>query len=327
MKIAIVGAGGVGGFFGGRLAAAGHDVRFVARGAHLEALLRDGLTVRSPDGDFAVERVRATSDASEIGVSDFVLLCVKTWQLPAAIEALKPLVGPGTGVVTLQNGVEAPELVAEVVGREAVLPGVAKVIARLAGPGVIQHVGGEGSLTFGEWDDRVTDRAQRLRDALTEAGARGVVAGRIWAELWAKFLFVVPFGSLGAVTDAGFGELRSRPGTRRLLADGMAEVARLARAADVELPDDLVESTLAFIDRQPAQGTSSLQRDILAGLPSELDAWTGAVVRLGDRLGTPTPVHDVLYEVLNLREERARTARTQDGDEDGEDGRTGGGGR
>ncbi|MGW7254685.1 2-dehydropantoate 2-reductase [Streptomyces sp. NPDC054834] len=310
MKIAVVGTGGIGGYFGGRLAAAGHDVWFVARGAHLQALRRDGLRIESPDGDLTVTPVRATDDTREVGPADVVLLCVKTWQLEPAVEALKPLIGTGTAVVTLQNGVEAPEQVAAAVGRETVLPGIAKIIARLSGPGRIQHVGGQGSLTFGEWDnlagDRAGDRVERLREALAEASVTAVVAEDVWTELWAKFLFVVPLGSLGAVADAPFGVLRSRPGTRRLLADGMREIERVARAAGVRLPDGIVASTLDFIDVQPAQGTSSLQRDLLAGLPSELDAWTGAAVRLGARYGIATPVHDVLYEVLRLREEQAR---------------------
>lgn len=303
-KVAVVGAGGVGGFFGGRLAAAGHDVRFVARGAHLEALRREGLGVESPDGDFTVRPVRATDDPDEIGTADFVLLTVKTWQLEDALRSLTPLVGPDTGVVTLQNGVEAPDRVAEVVGREAVLPGVAKIIARVSGPGRIQHVGGEGSVTFGEWDNRDSDRVRRLRAALADASVKSPVAGDVWAELWAKFLFVVPFGSLGAVTDSGFGVLRSRAGTRALLTDGMREIERLAEAAGVKLPEGVVAATLDFIDAQPDRGTSSLQRDILAGLPSELEDWTGSVVRLATRYGIPAPVHGVLYEVLRLREEQ-----------------------
>ncbi|MEU6550572.1 2-dehydropantoate 2-reductase [Streptomyces sp. NPDC046915] len=322
MKIAVVGAGGIGGYFGGRLAAAGHDVWFVARGAHLQALRRDGLRIESPDGDLTVTPVRATDDTREIGPVDVVLLCVKTWQLEPAVEALKPLIGTGVGtgtaVVTLQNGVEAPERVAAAVGREAVLPGIAKIIARVSGPGRIQHVGGLGSLTFGEWDNRVGERArersgeragdrvERLREALAGASVTAVVAEDVWTELWAKFLFVVPLGSLGAVADVPFGVLRSRPGTRRLLADGMREIERVARAAGIPLPDGIVASTLDFVDAQPAQGTTSLQRDVLAGLPSELDAWTGSAVRLGARYGIATPVHDVLYEVLRLREEQAR---------------------
>ncbi|GHC53676.1 2-dehydropantoate 2-reductase [Streptomyces flavofungini] len=305
LKVAVVGTGGVGGYFGGRLAEAGHDVGFVARGAHLDALRREGLHVDSPAGDFTVAPARASDDTHDIGEVDVVLLCVKTWQLPPAIAALKPLVGPDTAVVTLQNGVEAPEQVAQEVGRGAVLPGTAKIIAHLDGPGRVRHVGGPGSLAFTEWDNRATPRVERLRAALAGAGVSATVPDDIWAELWAKFLFVVPFGGLGTVTDAPFGVLRSRPGTRRLLAEGMTEIERVARALDVRLPDDIVTRTLDFIDQQPAEGTSSLQRDIRAGRPSELDAWNGSVVRLGGRTGTPTPVNGYLYEVASVLAARA----------------------
>ncbi|MFI1810182.1 2-dehydropantoate 2-reductase [Streptomyces sp. NPDC020422] len=314
MKVAVVGAGGIGGYFGGRLAAAGHDVRFVARGRHLEALRRDGLTVEGPSGGagFSVPAAAlgATDDPAGIGPVDYVLLGVKTWQLPAALPLLKPLVEDGTGVLTTQNGVEAPAEVAEAVGRAAVLPGSAKIITYVEGPGRIRHVGGLGSLTFGEWDDRPSTRVENLRRALDEAGVTAVVPKDIWAELWAKFLFVAPFGGLGAVTDAPIGALRSRPGTRRLLAEAMTEIREVARrAAGTTLPEDIVTTTLDFVDQQPAEGTSSLQRDIAAGLPSELEAWTGAVVRLGGSHGVPTPVNGFLYQVLGLREARAAEQR------------------
>ncbi|MEV0219953.1 2-dehydropantoate 2-reductase [Streptomyces sp. NPDC050704] len=315
MKAAVVGAGGIGGYFGGRLAAAGHDVRFLARGRHLEALRRDGLTVSGPSGGFSVApaNLRATDDPADIGPVDFVLLGVKAWQLPAAVDLLKPLTGAGTAVVTTQNGVEAPHEVAAAIGAESVLPGSAKIITYLEGPGLIRHVGGLGSLTFGEWDNRPSQRVEELRKALDEAGVTAVVPQDIWAELWAKFLFVAPFGGVGSVTDAPIGALRSRPGTRRLLADAMSEIEQVARASGIGLPGDIVASTMDFVDRQPAEGTSSLQRDIGAGKPSELEAWTGTVVRLGASTGTPVPVNTFLYEVLSLREARSEERRAEGG--------------
>ncbi|GGQ87592.1 2-dehydropantoate 2-reductase [Couchioplanes azureus] len=302
MKFAVIGAGGLGGYLGGRLARAGHDVTLLARGAHLAALRGAGLTTIGVDGTATVTPVRATGDPHTVGAVDAVLLAVKTWQLDEALAALPPLAGPHTAVITVQNGVEAPHRVAEAVGRPAVLPGVAKVIAMLAGPGTVRHVGGPGALDLAEWDNRPTERAERIRAALTGAGIATTPPADIWADLWAKFLFVVPSGGLGAVTDATFGVLRQRPGTRRLLRAAMAEIEALARAHGVALPDDIVARTMAFVDQQPAEGTTSLHRDIRAGRRSELDAWTGAVVRLGARTGTPTPVHDVVHEVLSLRE-------------------------
>jgi 2-dehydropantoate 2-reductase len=233
-----------------------------------------------------------------------VLLCVKTWQLPAAIAALPPLIGAGTGVVTLQNGVEAPSEVAKVVGREAVLPGVARIFATVDGPGRVYHVGGPASLAFAEWDSRESARADELRAALREAGVAVETPDDIWAELWAKFLFVVPLGGLGGVTGQPVGVLRSRPGTRRLLVDAMTEIRELARARGVALAGDVVDATMGFVDKQPAEATSSLQRDVAAGRPSEIDAWTGAVVRLASATDVAAPVHGVLHELLGLRAER-----------------------
>jgi 2-dehydropantoate 2-reductase len=313
LRVAMIGAGGIGGYFGGRLAAAGHDVTFVARGEHLKALRREGLSVDSVAGSFTVAPAQATDDTREIGEVDFVMLCVKTWQLPPAIPALAPLIGADTAVVTVQNGVEAPEQVARTIGRHAVLPGSVKIFANLEGPGRVRHVGGPAALTFAEWDNRPTERVERLRAALDNAGTTAVISADIWAELWAKFLFVVPFGGLGTATDAPIGLLRSREGTRGLLIDAMREIQQVARAMDVALPEDILDSTMAFIDRQPAGGTSSLQRDIASGHRSELEAWTGAVVRLGERTGIATPVNNLLYEVAGVRASRAEESRETTG--------------
>ncbi|MCM0675153.1 2-dehydropantoate 2-reductase [Micromonospora phytophila] len=301
MRIAVIGAGGIGGYFGGRLANAGYDVGFLARGAHLEAMRRQGLTVRSVAGDFVVPQVHASDDPGDLGVADVVLLAVKTWQLDVVVDSLGPIVGPDTAILTTQNGVDTPDRVAERFGRAAVLPGSAKIFANLDEPGQVRHVGGPGLLTYGEWDNQVTPRVDGLRRALDDAGVRTAVPVDIWTELWSKFLFVVPFGGLGAATDATIGVLRSRPGTRQLLVTLMREIRDVARARGIHLPDDILESTLAFVDQQPASGRSSLQRDILAGRPSELEAWTGAVVRLGAATGTGTPAHDMLYELLSAR--------------------------
>lgn len=301
MKIAMMGTGGIGGYFGGRLAASGHDVSFVARGAHLEALRRDGLIVASPGGDLTVSPVDATDDTRDLGEMDVVLLCVKTWQVASAAAALTPMVGAHTAVVTLQNGVDAPAEVAAVVGQNAVVPGVAKVIAYVDGPGRIRHVGG-GAVTLAEWDNRPSARVEQLRNALSESGVTATVTEDIWAQLWAKFMFVAAAGGLGAVTDAPFGVFRSRPGTRQLLVDAISEVHRVAQAMHVSLPDHIVDTTMAFVDQQPAAGTTSLQRDIRSGRPSELEAWTGSVVRLGRETGIPTPVNSFFYEVLSLVE-------------------------
>jgi 2-dehydropantoate 2-reductase len=302
-SIAVVGAGGVGGYLGGRLAAAGHDVRFLARGENLAALRRSGLRVTNGASEWSVPELRASDDPRDIGEVDFVLLCVKTSQLPAAIDALSPMVGADTAVVTVQNGVEAPEQVAAGIGRDRVLPGMVRIVATMTGPGEVTHVGPPGALGFAEWDGSVSKRVMRLREVLEEAQVPALEPNDIWAALWAKFLLVAPVGSLGAATGgATIGELRSRAGTRELLIAGMREIYETGIALGIALPPDAVDTATGLMDRQAPDVTSSLQRDILAGRPSELEAWTGAAVRLARQAGRSVPVHAMLYELLATRE-------------------------
>jgi len=311
MRIAVLGTGGIGGYFGGRLAASGHDVTFVARGAHLEAIREKGLQIASVAGDFTVHPARATDNVTSVGTVDVVLLAVKTWQLPPVLELLPSLIGEGTAVVTTQNGVEAPDQVAAVVGRGAVLPGIAKIFAYIDGPGRVTHAGGPASLAFDEWSrgpGAPSERVARLREAVTASGAVSPVPDDIWAELWSKMLFVVPFGGLGAALDATIGELRGVPSRRGLLQDAMREVETLARARGIRLPESVVAGTMAFVDDQPAGATTSLQRDLLEGRPSEIDAWTGAVVRLAAAEGVDAPLHRLLLEVLTRRHPEALPA-------------------
>ncbi len=303
MRVAVLGAGGIGGYFGGRLAEAGTDVALIARGAHLAEIQRSGLTLIAPDGRESVVSVPAVAEPVDVGVVDAVLVCVKTWQLPEALAGMAPLVGPQTAVVTLQNGVDAPHQASEVFGHQAVLPGLAKIFANIDGPGRVRHVGGPASLTFAEWNNQETARVGALRAAVSAAGVSVVTPDDIWVDLWAKFLFVVPMGSLGTVLDAPVGVLRSRPGTRRLLESAMVEIYGLGRASGVTFPASIIDDTMAFVDGQPADGISSLHRDFQAGRPTELDAWTGAVVRRGRQAGVSTPIHDVLFEALSLRTE------------------------
>ena len=305
MRLAVIGTGAIGGYFGGRLAACGHDVTFVARGEHLAALRRDGLRVESHLGDVVIDPASATDDPTDIGAVDIVLVAVKTGQLAGVLPMLPSLVGERTAVVTTQNGVEAPDRVAAVVGREAVLPGVAKIIAWVDGPGRIAHRAGPATLAFAEWNDQPSDRVAALRVALADASVESPVPQNIWVELWSKMLFVVPFGELGAALDLPIGDLRSGENTRLLLEWAVGEIDGVARASGVALPDSVVDDTMAFVDAMPAEATSSLQRDLLAGRPSELDAWTGDVVRLGTALGVDVQLHRLLYEVLRRRHPNA----------------------
>lgn len=306
MRIAVYGAGGIGGYFGGRLAQAGEDVHFIARGEHLGALRRSGLAVESVRGDFHLAAVHATDAPAAVGEVDFVLLAVKTWQVADACRVAAPMLGPRTSVVTLQNGVAAPDEAAAVVGRERVVPGIAKIFSFVDGPGRIRHLGGPASLEFAEWDGRPSARVARLREALARAGVTVTVPEDITVALWEKFLFVVPMGGVGAVTRAPIGVTRALPETRALLAAAMAEILAIARAKRVPLADDILVRTLGFVDVQPAAATASLQRDLAEGRPSELEAWNGSVVRLGREAGVATPVNGFIHASLLPLERQAR---------------------
>jgi 2-dehydropantoate 2-reductase len=307
MRFAVVGVGGVGGYFGARLAEAGHTVTFIARGAHREAIEREGLHVHSLKGDVLVKPAAVTDDPSRVGVVDCVILGVKAWQVPDAARSASPLVGPPTAVLSLQNGIEAPDQVARVLGREHALGGVAKIISYVGAPGHIHHTGADPSIVIGELDGRTTERIEALRRAFASAKAAGVtVSSDIELALWEKFLFITAWAGVGAVTRAPVGVVRSVPESRRLIASALDEIERVARARNVRLAPDTAQTIFAIIDSLAREGTASLQRDIAAGRPSELDDLTGAVVRLGAELGVPTPVNSFIYGALAPLERRAR---------------------
>ena len=225
MRIAVFGAGSVGGYFGGRLARVGEDVVFIARGAHLRALCEQGLRVESPQGNFRVVAVQATDNPAQIGPVDVVLVAVKAWQVPEAAQAIRPMIGPETFVVPLQNGLEAPAQVAAVVGAEHVLGGSCVISSLIAAPGCIRHVGLEPSVTFGELDRRPNPRAERLREALERAEVSAFIPEDIQVAIWEKFM-AIRFGPIGAVARAPAGVLRNLPETRQLVEQAGVETLR-----------------------------------------------------------------------------------------------------
>ncbi len=306
MRIAVFGTGGVGGYFGGRLAQAGNDVTFIARGAHLEAIRRDGLKVESIAGNFAVIPARATGDPSDIGAVELVIVGVKAPQVPAAAEAMRPLVGPATTVLPLQNGVEAADQLAAVLGRDRVVGGLCKLIAMIAAPGRIRHLGMPPKIVFGELDNSASGRIAGLK-ALFDGcdGLEAQIAADIHAALWEKFLFIAAFSGVGAVTRVPAGILRTVPETRQMVVEAMEEIFSLSRARGVRLADDTVARSMAAVDALPPEGTASMQRDIMAGKPSELSAQNGAVVRLARETGISVPINDFLYRALIAQERQA----------------------
>jgi 2-dehydropantoate 2-reductase len=306
MRLAIFGAGSVGGYFGGCLARAGHEVVFIARGEHLRAIQTHGLRVDSPKGDFLVRPAHATGDPAQAGTVDVVIVGVKAWQVPDAALAMRPMLNPQTFVVPLQNGVEAAGQLSEAIGPARVVGGLCRIISAIAGPGHIRHGGMEPTVIIGELDRRPSERTERLRAALEAAGVATEVAVDIHAALWEKFLFLAPLSGVGAVARAPIGILRGLPETRQLLVAAMHEVLAVARARGVALPADAVDRALATVDAAPAEGSASMQRDVIAGRPSELESQSGAVVRLGREAAVPTPVHAFIYQTLLPMEMRAR---------------------
>lgn len=313
MRIAVFGPGGVGGYFGAHLARAGHEVHLIGRGAHLEAVRAAGLRVEGPKGAFGARPASATSDPSAVGPVDLVLVAVKNWQLIEAAPALAPLIGPATVVLPLLNGVEAHEILAEALGPDHVLGGLCRIIAYIAAPGVIRHVGAEPTIIFGELDNRRSERVETLRAAFIASGFGAIVPPDIHVAIWEKFMLVCTWSGLGAVTRAPIGVWLRLPGTRALAEAALREVVAVANARGVALDPAQVEATLRFLDTMPYEGTASMQRDIMEGRPSELEAQNGAVVRLGQAAGVPTPVHGFLYHALLPQELAARGALPEDG--------------
>ena len=307
MRFAVYGTGGVGGYFGGRLARAGEDVTFVARGAHLEAIRANGLLVSSVQGDFTVPDAKATDMPSDIGPVDAVLVAVKAWQVPEIAALIRPLIGPDTCVVPLQNGVDAAPQLIEGLGPEHVVGGLCRVVALIGGPGHILHNGGDDYVGIAELDNRPSERVESVRAALAAAGLKAETPSDIHTALWAKFLFICAWGGVGAVTRSPVGVTRSMPLTRAMLEKAMTETYDVARSMGVTLPDTAVATGMTAIDRQPEGGEASMQRDIQEGRPSELEAQNGAVVRLGRESGVPTPTHDFIYGSLLPQELRARS--------------------
>jgi 2-dehydropantoate 2-reductase len=306
MRIVIFGTGGAGGYFGAQLARAGEDVVFIARGAHLAAIRAKGLRIESPTGETVIQPANATDDPSQVTDPDVVLVGVKAWQVTEAAAAMRPMLRPETFVVPLQNGVEAPSQLAAVLGPEHVLGGLCRTLSWVSAPGRIRSVGGMNIITFGELDNRRSERAEVLRQAFARADVKVEVPSDIHAALWEKFLLVTSFGGVGALTRAPVGITRALPQTRRLLEQCMHEVLMLARARQVALADSIVADTMKLIDSLAANGTTSLQRDVAEGRRSELESWNGAVVRLAREVHVATPVHEFIYNCLLPQELRAR---------------------
>jgi 2-dehydropantoate 2-reductase len=309
MRIAVYGAGGVGGYFGGRLAQAGADVHLIARGGHLQALREHGLKVRSVHGDFEVP-VPATDDPAEVGCCDFVLLCVKTFDTGAALARLGPLVGAGTAVMSLQNGVDNEQKLAQAVGEDHVMGGAAFIFAGIAGPGIIVHTGGPATITFGELNGRITQRAQRLKTWCERAGFGAELSTDIKTVLWAKLAFISAQAGMTAAVRLPIGEIRTAKaawaGFHRLF----AEVCAVAEADGHPIPQPAQDRALALARAIEPGSFSSLHDDLVAGRRMELDALHGFIARRAAEHGLAAPMSEAVYAILQpwaARNDRART--------------------
>jgi 2-dehydropantoate 2-reductase len=298
MRIAVVGAGGVGGGFGAALAKAGADVTFIARGAHLAAMKSAGLKVLGPRGDTHLVPTRATDNPAEVGPVDVVLFCVKLWDVESAGEAIKPLVGPDTAVIPLQNGIDAAERLIPILGSRAVMGGVAQISASITAPGVLQQVGTFMRMVFGELDGTRSKRAEDFLALCLKAGFDATLSDQILTELWMKFVLLATNAGVTAATRRPIGELRDDPDIRPVMIAALREVFEVGKAKGVPLPADAVEKILDFIGHAPAAMKASMALDLERGNRLELPWLNGKVVELGRQLGVATPVHGMMYAVL-----------------------------
>ena len=308
MRIAVIGVGGVGGYFGGRLAQAGHDVTFIARSATLEALRARGLRVESILGDFVISPVQVSDDPRSVGPVDAILMAVKAWQVPEAAAQIGPMLGPDTMVVPLENGIDAPEVLSAIVGERHVVGGLCAIVSFSVAPGHIRHAASEPIVMFGELDNSRTERVERLRVAFAEAGVHVEVPPDIRRSMWTKFLFIATLSGIGALSRVPVGVWRADENIRAMADRSLREVLQLATARGIDLGEDAVERTWQRYDGMAPDSTSSMQRDIMEGKPSELEAQLGAVVRLARESGVQVPVTAMIYHALVPQELRARDA-------------------
>jgi 2-dehydropantoate 2-reductase len=295
-----MGSGGVGGYVGGRLAASGQDVTFVARGAHLAAIREHGLALRSALGDVLIRPAPASDDPAAIGPVDLVIFAVKLYDTEAAAAATRPLLGPDSGVITFQNGVDSTGVLARALGPEHVIGGVAHIAAVIAEPGVILHTGTMASFVFGELDGGRSERVAGLATALQSAAVDHRISADVERDIWDKMAFLATFAGLTALLRRPIGPIREDAETRAMLRDGLTEAFAVARAKGICLPDDFVERTLERCDRLPHEMKSSMLQDLERGRRLELPWLSGAIVRLGRELGVPTPTHAFITTALKL---------------------------
>jgi 2-dehydropantoate 2-reductase len=298
MRIAVIGAGGIGAPYGASLARAGAEVIFVARGPHLAAIRANGLRVEGDRGETHIPHARATDDITSIGAVDVVLSCVKLWDVEAVAEQVRAIVGPQTAVIPLQNGVDAAERMIAILGRDPVMAGVAFVTGTIVAPGVVRQTGTYQRITFGELDGRISERGERLRDLCEAARFEGVLSPDIMVPVWEKFLLMVPASGLNALTRLPLGKWREHPELVALYDAALRETVAVGLAQGVRLSPDSIENGMAMMRSMPPYHMTSMGNDLLRGNRLELPWFAGKVVELGRRHGIPTPTNGFIYAAL-----------------------------
>ena len=306
MKIAVMGTGGTGGYYGALLAKQGYDVTFIARGAHLQAIQKNGLQIKSVAGNFTISPAKATDDPSRIAAPDFILFCTKTYDTDEAIKKIRPIIGKETSVLSLQNGIDAAERIGMVIGMEHMIAGATWISSAVEAPGVIRQVSDFRRIVFGELNGRITPRLRAIDEAFKGTGVTVELSGDILKILWTKFMFISAASSFGSLTRLPMGEYRSVPETRALILRLMREVETLARSYSVTLEADAVEKSLAFMDQTAPHIKASMQLDVESGHRTEIDSIIGVIVRKGRERGIPTPVADMIFALLLPLELKAR---------------------
>ena len=299
MRIAVMGSGGVGGYFGGRLAHGGADVSFVARGKHLEAMRRDGLRIDGPE-QIHIKQVNATDDPKEIGVADIVLLCVKLWDTEQALTQIRPMVGTNTTVISLQNGVLKDQYLRAAFGERQLMGGVGYVATTIEAPGVIRQTGPMQRLLFGEFDGSRSPRAEGFLAACLAGGINAELSSDIVREIWQKYVFLVALSGTTTTIRKPIGPIRSNPQTRAFLHDVMQEVVEVARAHGAAVPVDYAQVRLQLADDVSPDMTSSMHHDLQRGNRLEVGWLSGGVVKLGQEKGVPTPLNRAIADILAL---------------------------
>ncbi len=306
MKIVIFGIGGVGGYFGGKLAKAGFDVTFIARGTHLEAIKKNGLTVKSIAGDFKAIPTLATANINNIENPDLIILGVKSWQVTATAKLIKPILAPQTMVLPLQNGANNVEELLKVLPKKNVIGGLSRIISFVESPGVINHFAFKPQLDYGELDNIKTERIQNLKAVFDSAGFENHISNDIQASIWAKFLFITTISGIGALTRSPIGVMRTDPYIKGLMQQTADEILSIAKAKNIAIDQSAITTAFTAIENQNPESTASMQRDLMEGKPSELENFNGYIVNEGKRLNIPTPLNEFIYRCLLPQENKAR---------------------